>query len=150
MVSFSLGSQKERCQNSLECSLKISELLNKVLNPYFSQRNYKTMKIRMGIDYGPIKIEKIGKKAKSQLIITGSPANSAKVLEEKGKQLQKYYQDATICFGYDILYNLTKKDVTGSDGSSLYRHIGSLNNSQSYMDKSKPYKFYEFTGRYLK
>lgn len=150
MVSFSLGSKEERCQNSLECALKMSELLNKILNPYFSKRNYKNMKIRIGIDFGPIKIEKIGKKTKSQLIIAGSPANSAKILEGKGKQLKNYHHDSKICFGYDILYNLSNNDIKASDGSYLYRNIGSISNYHSYMDKSKPYKIYEYTGRYYK
>ncbi len=148
MVSFSLGSRGERCQNSLECALKISEILNKILNPYYLKRNYYEMNIRIGIDFGPIKTEKIGKKSKSQLIITGSPANSAKILEEKGKDLKNFYQDSKICFGYDILYNLSESDITNSKGSNLYRSIGSLSNLTSYMDKSKPYKIYEYTGRY--
>ena len=148
MVSFSLGSKEERCQNSLECALKISEILNKILNPYYLKRNYYEMNIRIGIDFGPIKTEKIGKKAKSQLIITGSPANTAKILEEKGKDLNNFYQNSKICFGYDILYNLSENDIRNSEGSYLYRNIGSLSNTTSYMDKSKPYKIYEYTGRF--
>ena len=148
MVSFSLGSKEERCQNSLECALKISEILNEILNPYYLKRNYFEMNIRIGIDFGPIKTEKIGKKAKSQLIITGSPANTAKILEEKGKDLNNFYQNSKICFGYDILYNLSENDIRNSEGSYLYRNIGSLSNTTSYMDKSKPYKIYEYTGRF--
>lgn len=108
----------------------------------------KKMNIRIGIDFGPIKTEKIGKKAKSQLIITGSPANTAKILEEKGKDLNNFYQNSKICFGYDILYNLSENDIRNSEGSYLYRNIGSLSNTTSYMDKSKPYKIYEYTGRF--
>lgn len=146
MVSFSLGSKEERCINAKECAVKISQILNELLNPYFRQYNYKTMNIRIGIDYGPIRVEKIGKKALSHLIIVGSSANSAKILEQEGKDLD-FDQYTTICFGYDVLYNLPKKYLTSTSGEILYREIGTITNTKSYMDQTSPYKMYEYIGR---
>lgn len=145
MVSFSLGSKEERCTNALDCAVKISQILNEILNPYFTKSNYKVMNIRIGIDFGTIRIEKIGKKGKSQLIIIGGAANYAKSLEARGKDL-KFDHYTTICFGYDLLCNIPKKEVTGSNGNTLYSNIGSFSGS-SEVDGSKPYKIYKFNGR---
>ncbi len=103
------------------------------------------MNVRIGIDFGTIRIEKIGKKKKSQLIIVGGAANYAKSLETKGKDL-KFDQYTTICFGYDLLCNILKKEVIDSEGDALYSSIGSFSGS-SEMDGSKPYKIYKFTRR---
>jgi len=145
MVSFSIGSKEQRCINAKECAIKISQILNEILNPYFRDLNYEEVFLRIGIDFGPIRIEKVGKKAKSQLIIIGSPANSAKILEEYGKKCE-FDQYTTIIFGYDILFNLPEKYYI-YNGINLCKYIGYINNTQSYMDKSRPYKFYEYTGR---
>lgn len=146
MVSFSLGSKEERCINAKECAVKISQILNEILNPHFRQMNYNEMYLRIGIDFGPIRIEKVGKKSKSQLIVIGSPANLAKILENYGKQCD-FDQYTTICFGYDILYNLPKKNYM-HDNKNLCKYRGNINNLGSYMDKSRPYKIYEYEGRY--
>ena len=145
MVSFSLGTREERCINAKECAVKISQILNEILNPLYLEKNYKIMNVRIGIDFGTIRIEKIGKKGKGQLIIVGSAANCAKGLEEKGKEL-KFDQFTTICFGYDFLYNIPKNDVSDSKGQVLYSHIGDFSGS-SEMDGSKPYKIYKYSGR---
>jgi len=145
MVSFSLGTKEERCINAKECAVKISQILNEILNPLFIEKNYKIMNVRIGIDFGTIKIEKIGKKGKSQLIIVGGAANYAKLLEEKGKEL-KFDHYTTICFGYDFLYNIPKNSVSNSEGKAIYSHIGTFPGS-SEMDSSKPYKIYEYDGR---
>lgn len=145
MVSFSLGTREERCINAKECAVKISQILNEILNPLYIQKKYKIMNVRIGIDFGTISIEKIGKKGKSQLIIVGGAANYAKQLEEKGKEL-KFDHYTTICFGYDLLYNIKKNNVSSSEGKVLYSHIGNFSGS-SEMDGSKPYKIYEYTGR---
>jgi len=147
MVSFSLGSKEERCANAINCAVKISQILKEILNPYFTKSNYKIMNVRIGIDFGSIRIEKVGKKEKSQMIIIGGAANYAKSLEEKGKDL-KFDHYTTICFGYDLLCNIPKKEVTNSDGDALYSNIGSFSGS-SEEDGSKPYKIYNFTGRII-
>ncbi|KKN21057.1 hypothetical protein LCGC14_0929350 [marine sediment metagenome] len=104
------------------------------------------MNVGIGIDYGPIRVEKIGKKALSHLILVGSSANSAKILEQKGKELD-FDLYTTICFGYDVLYNLPNKYVSDTNGKILCSEIGTMSNTQSYMDKKSPYKIYEYTGR---
>jgi len=145
MVSFSIGTKEERCINAIECAVKISQILNEILNPYFRRINYKIMKIRIGIDFGEIRIEKIGKKGKSHLIIVGGAANYAKILEERGKKCE-FDQYTTICFGYDLLYIIPDKNVTDNNGKYLFDNIGNLGGS-SEMDGSKPYKIFEYTGR---
>lgn len=147
MVSFSLGTREERCINAKECAVKISQILNEILNPLYIEKNYDIMNVRIGIDFGTIRIEKIGKKGKSQLIIVGSAANCAKNLEEKGNDL-KFFAYSTICFGYDLLYNIPKKYISNSKGEGLYNHIGNFKGS-SEMDGSKPYKIYEYIGRII-
>jgi len=145
MVSFSIGTKEQRCINAKECAITISQILNEILNPYFRSLNYEEVYLRIGIDFGAIRIEKIGKKAKSQLIIVGSPANSAKILEDYGKNCE-FDQYTTICFGYDILFNLPEKYYI-YNGVNLSKYAGNIKNTQSYMDKSQPYRFYEYTGR---
>jgi hypothetical protein len=125
--------------------VKISQILNEILNPLYREKNYRIMNVRIGIDFGKIRIEKVGKKGKSQLIIIGGAANYAKSLEGKGKEL-KFDQFTTICFGYDFLYNIPKKDVSNSEGEAIYNLIGTFSGS-SEMDSSKPYKIYEYEGR---
>lgn len=147
MVSFSLGTREERCINAKECAVKISQILKEILNPLYIEKNYDIMNVRIGIDFGTIRIEKIGKKGKSQLIIVGSAANCAKNLEEKGNDL-KFFDYSTICFGYDLLYNIPKKYVSNSKGEGLYNHIGNFKGS-SEIDGSKPYKIYEYIGRII-
>ncbi|MFX1340443.1 MAG: adenylate/guanylate cyclase domain-containing protein [Promethearchaeota archaeon] len=146
MVSFSLGSGQERCKNAIDCACKISEILHKILNPLYEKQNYKIMNLRIGIDYGTIRIEKVGKKGKSHLIIIGGAANYSKLLEEEGKKL-KYDQNTTICFGYDVLYNLSEKDIIGSSGNYLYKKVGQFSGN-SEIDGSTPYKIYEYNGRF--
>ncbi len=145
MVSFSLGSKEERCINAKECAVKISQILNEILNPYYRKLNYNEIYLRIGIDFGPIRIEKVGKKSKSQLIVIGSPANTAKILEDYGKKLE-FDQYTTICLGYDMLYNLPEKYYIYNN-KNLCRYCGNINNLYSYMDKSRPYKIYEYEGR---
>jgi len=140
MVSFSLGTKEERCINAKECAVKISQILHKILNPFYQKRNYLTMNVRIGVDFGKIRIEKIGKKGKSQLIIVGGAANFAKILEGKGKQLN-FDQYTTICFGYDLIYNIPNKYITNSEGELLLNNICNLSAS-SEMDGSKPYKIF--------
>ncbi|NVM52821.1 MAG: hypothetical protein HWN66_03895 [Candidatus Helarchaeota archaeon] len=147
MISFSIGTKEERCTNAKNCAVKISHILSKILNPYYKEMKYEIMNVRIGIDYGSLRIEKIGKKAKSQLIIIGSTANIAKSLEQAGKDLE-FDQYTTICFGYDLLYNVPAKVVSSSVGEQLYHEIliGKYSGS-SEMDNSKPYKVYQYTGR---
>ncbi|MFW9973217.1 MAG: adenylate/guanylate cyclase domain-containing protein [Candidatus Odinarchaeota archaeon] len=147
MVSFSKGNSNERCSNALDCACKISEILKKILNPLYYKKQFIPMKLRIGIDFGTIRIEKVGKKGKSHLIIIGGAANYSKLLEDEGRKL-KFSQNTTICFGYDVLYNLSKKDVTGSHGAQLYRDIGHFSGN-SEIDGSSPYKIYEYTGRFI-
>ena len=146
MVSFSLGSKEERCINAKECAVRISQILNKLLNPHFKKKNLKLMNVRIGIDFGPIRIEKIGKKGNSHLIIVGSAANSAKILEQKGKNCE-FDQYTTILLGYDVIHILPKKYLTNNKGEILYRNKGYIDGGQSYVDKSEPYKVYEYFGR---
>ena len=80
------------------------------------------------------------------MIIIGGAANYAKLLEGKGKNLG-YDQNTTICFGYDVLYHLSKKDTIGSSGNRLYTNIGHFSGN-SEMDNSSPYKIYEYHGRF--
>ncbi|MEJ2249458.1 MAG: hypothetical protein P8Y70_06995 [Candidatus Lokiarchaeota archaeon] len=135
MVSFSLGSKEERCINAKECAVKISQILNEILNPYFTEKNYKVMNVRIRIDFGTIRIEKIGKKGQSQLIIVRGAANYAKRLEEKGKSID-FDQYTTICFGYDLLYNIPKKYISNSEGKVLYRNIDAYSGSSKWMDQN--------------
>ncbi len=148
MASFSLGTKEERCIKAKDCAVKISQILNDVLNPFYRNNGYNDMFLRIGLDYGPIRIEKVGKKAKSHLIIVGSPANSAKQLEQCGKNLE-FDQYTTICIGYDVLYNLPQKEYIYNN-VNLMTYIGKLEGLSSYMDRSSPYKVYEFTGRLRK
>lgn len=145
MVSFSIGTKEERCVNAKKCAVKISQILNEILNPYFIEMNYKIMNVRIGIDFGEIRIEKIGKREKSHLIILGGTANYAKLLEEEGKECE-FDQFTTICLGYDLLYNIPEKYATDNEEKILFDEIGNFGGS-SEMDGSKPYKIFEYTGR---
>ncbi|MEJ2249459.1 MAG: hypothetical protein P8Y70_06990 [Candidatus Lokiarchaeota archaeon] len=60
------------------------------------------MFVRIGIDYGSISIEKIGKREQKHLIILGDPANNAKTLEEMGKKFE-FKDFTTIYIGENLL-----------------------------------------------
>lgn len=102
MITFSIGSSEERCRRALECAFFFSKLLNCILNPYFHNNEYGDMYVRIGIDYGTISIEKIGKKEQKHLIILGKPANNAKKLEGLGRDYE-FKDFTTICIGEKIL-----------------------------------------------
>lgn len=147
MVSFSLGSSAERCQNARNCALKISEILNKILNPLYKSNNYRTMNLRIGIDFGQIRIERIGKRVSTHLIIIGGAANYAKDIEQFAKNIN-YSQNTAICMGYDVLYNIPVNERKFKDGTYKYYRITTFS-GQSEMDKTKPYPIYQYNGRYF-
>jgi len=144
MISFSIGSKEQRCVNAKECAIKISQILYKIINPYFEKKSYEIMNVRIGIDYGPIRIEKVGKKGRTQLVILGVSANSAKELEEWGKKLE-FDQYTTVCFGYDLVKTIPKRYISNQNGN-LYRKIGTLNYVSS-VDRTSPYNAYEYFAR---
>lgn len=145
MVSFSNGTIEERCTYAKECAIKISQILNEIINPYFRTINYNIMNVRIGIDFGEIRIEKIGKRALSHLIIIGGAANYAKELEQKGKELS-FDQYTTICLGYDLIHEIPKRSIVDSNGKELYHEIGTFQ-GKSEIDGKTPYPIYEYTGR---
>ncbi len=147
MVSFSLGSPTERCQNARNCALKISEILSKILNPLYESNNYRTMYLRIGIDFGQIRIERIGKRANTHLIIIGSAANCAKDIEQYAKNID-YFQNTAICMGYDVVYNIPVNERKFKDGTYKFNQITTFS-GQSEMDKTKPYPIYDYNGRYI-
>ncbi len=147
MVSFSLGSPEERCTNALNCALMISDILSNILNPAFKQRNYQEMRVRIGIDFGEIRIEKIGKKALTHLVIVGEAANFAKRLETYGNELT-FYKGTTICIGYDCCYNLSENDCKDAKAGGYYLTQRGNFKGESEFDGKSPYPIYEYTARF--
>ncbi len=149
MASFSKSSSEDQCINALGCALKLSEIINKVINPHFKESNFPKVKARIGIDYGNIYIENIGKRSKSQLILVGNAANAAKIFEAKGKKV-KFIQDSTIVLGYDVKKCLKEDFLENSETKvKLLKYIDHIEGN-SEITSANPYNFYEYTGRYLK
>ncbi len=142
MVSFSFGSDEDRCKNALNCAIGLSKIIEGILNPYFLSNDFKVLNIRIGIDFGPTSIERIGKKDKTQLILIGTPTNNAKIFEERGKNL-KFKHNCTICIGYDVFSSINLTKYKCDQGYSLYFEAGTIE-GESFIDSSNPYKFYEF------
>jgi adenylate cyclase len=147
MVSFSIGTDVERCRNALNCALEISEIVGKILNPRFLSQKYKTMNIRIGIDFGTLRIERIGQDAHPQLIIIGQKANISKELESFGKHLQKI-QNSTICVGEDFFLTLPEKDKKLEDGTEIFKLKTSLGYTSERSGKNN-YLVYEYLRRIL-
>src|SRR5271157_2582596 len=107
MISFcGTGMTDEQaCKKALRAAVEISDLAYSLTIKY----NFPTISVRIGIDFGSIKVERVGVRGKTQIIIIGSPATTAKRLETIGKSMQ-FVKNSTICIGYDIYYNLDEKD----------------------------------------
>ena len=146
MVSFSFGSKEGRCLNALNCALKISDILKQIINPKNKKIKWPIMNVRIGIDFGTIRIERIGKKTYTHLIITGSQANFTKTLEALGKN-QSFDYYTTIILGYDAYYYIPNKDLKSKDGKSLLKKIKDYS-FESPIDNTEPYPIYLYTGRY--
>ena len=58
-------------QNSIDCSCTIRAIFKHVLNPYLKKEGLSTLEFRIGIDCGPVVIERVGMKGNNQLSISG-------------------------------------------------------------------------------
>ena len=138
--------EDESCKYAIETALEISDLAHELTKNY----NFPVINVRIGIDFGPIKVERIGVRGKTQLIVIGSPAVSAKRLEEIGKEIS-FNAHSTIFIGYDVRYNLSEKR---KGFCSRYTPKGELkdffDSASSFYNKTKPYPIYQYTGRYRK
>lgn len=145
MISFcgDTTSSEEACENAIVCAYNIADLAHKLNKNY----DFREINVRIGLDYGSIKVERIGVRGKTQLIIVGTTATIAKRLESIGKELD-YDQNATIMLGHDIFHNfsetrkeISKQHIVQGDLNKYFADIKSMYTQQ------KPYKVYKFTGR---
>ena len=106
MISFcgSGMSEKDSCKFAIETALDISEIAYLIKKNY----NFPEIEVRIGIDYGPIKVERMGVRGKTQLIIVEHTATIAKRLEEIGNEVE-FDKHSTIMLGHDVYYNLSEK-----------------------------------------
>ncbi|UYP48565.1 hypothetical protein NEF87_004850 [Candidatus Lokiarchaeum ossiferum] len=147
MISFCDKNQPDElaCENALNAALEMSQLLI-VLK---KEHKFPDLKIRIGIDFGLIKVEKIGLKTKPQLIIVGRPAITAKRLESIGKKHATFDQNSTICIGSDIFHLLSAKRKNNSKIIiPPFPYCNYLKGVKSHFGQKSPYKIYEFQGRY--
>jgi class 3 adenylate cyclase len=128
---------------AITTALEISDLVYNLNKKY----NFPGINVRLGLDFGPIIVERIGVRGKSELIIVGASAISAKKLESIGKSLD-FIQNTTISLGCDFYHNLSSqyKDVCKqmsipSDFRDYYM------NYNSFYNYPRPYPIYNFYGR---
>lgn len=150
MVSYcGTGMTSENaCEYALETALDISKLLSILVKDY----NFPEINLRIGIDYGPIKVERIGVRGKTHLIIVGHTANMAKKLEEIGSEVE-FDQHSTIIVGYDTYHNLSKKskeELCKRYYPKKSDYTTFLNRHRSIYTQRSPYEIYRYTGRYRK
>lgn len=145
MISFCGDniSPKESCEKAIISAYNIADLAYKLKKEY----EFPNIKIRIGLDYGDIKVERIGVRGKTHLIIVGATATIAKRLETLGKEIE-YDQNATIMIGYDVYHNFTEER---KGRTRLHTIKGELKdyfvNIKSMYSQQKPYKVYIYTGR---
>ncbi|MCZ7382552.1 MAG: adenylate/guanylate cyclase domain-containing protein [Candidatus Methanoperedens sp.] len=89
---------KTAVQNSIDCACTIKAVFKNVLNPYLEKENLSTLNYRIGIDCGPVIIERVGMKGNNQLSLSGPSVNLA-------AKLSKLADSNSILIGRDI-YNI--------------------------------------------
>ncbi|UYP46402.1 hypothetical protein NEF87_002687 [Candidatus Lokiarchaeum ossiferum] len=146
MISFCSSDQngKWACDQALKTAIYISQLL-----VYFiDKKKFPEIKIRVGIDFGTIKVERIGIKNKSQLIIVGQPAIAAKRLESIGKKHASFKEKITICIGYDVFFQLSKEKKDNCEEIEPPFYCCSyFRKMKSNFQELKNYKIFAYSGR---
>jgi len=137
--------EEDACGYAVTTAVEISDLAHKLQSKY----SFPTINVRIGIDFGKIQVERIGVRGKTQLILAGSPATTAKRLETLGKEVD-FDMNSTILFGYDVYHNLSEKRKSISElitpkDRSLAEYF---NNYASFYTKKRPYLVYKYNGRY--
>jgi class 3 adenylate cyclase len=140
-------SNQDACENALNTALDLSKLA-KILNNKF---NFSRINIRIGLDFGDIRVERIGVHGKTQFIIVGSIATCAKRLESVGKQISGFHENARILIGYDF-YNIVpdKENTYFERFHPLGKRGKYFESVESAFSKKPPYAIYEYTGRWKK
>lgn len=137
-------SDQKACIKALETALDLTKITEILIKKY----SFPKISIRIGIDFGPIKVERIGVRGKTELIIVGSSATSAKRLETLGKLID-YHHNSTICIGYDIYYNLSDKRKKFCKELNIQGDLKNFYDKQTaFFNDKKPYLIYEYKGRY--
>ena len=87
-------------QNSIDCACTIKAVFKHVLNPYLEKENLSTLNYRIGIDCGPVIIERVGMKGNNQLSLSGPSVNLA-------AKLSKLAHSNNIFIGNDVYNKLS-------------------------------------------
>ena len=112
-------------QNSIDCSCTIRAIFKHVLNPYLKKEGLSTLEFRIGIDCGPVIIERVGMKGNNQLSLSGPSVNLA-------AKLSKLADVDNVFLGRDV------KDKLSDDEK---KHCKLVEKKWSYN-----YSYYRYTG----
>ena len=93
-------------QNSIDCACTIKAVFKEVLNPYLEKEELSTLNYRIGIDCGPVIIERVGMKGNNQLSLSSPSVNLA-------AKLSKIADSNSVYVGKDVYGKL-------SDGEKKY------------------------------
>ena len=90
-------------QNSIDCACSIRAVFKDVLNPYLEKEELSTLNYRIGIDCGPVIIERVGMKGNNQLSLSSPSVNLA-------AKLSKLADSNSIYIGKDVYDKLSDNE----------------------------------------
>lgn len=117
-----------------EAALVMHYVNDQLISPWFQKRGVQPIRFRIGVDYGPVTIARVGIHGqKSSLVAIGTPANIA-------CKLMKLIPDGGICIGDEVRSSLPHN-------WSLSCRECLQGSGFSYVKTGEPYKAWELTHR---
>lgn len=83
----------EDVNNATRCALDLKLLLKNSLNPYLSKNNLPQIEVGMGIDYGPVLMEKVGLRGENQFSLAGRAVSLAAKMQSLAMSNNIYVGD---------------------------------------------------------
>ena len=83
----------EDVNNAAQCALDLKLLLKNSLNPYLAKNNLPQIEIGMGIDYGPVLMEKVGLRGENQFSLAGRAVSLAAKMQGLARSNNIYVGD---------------------------------------------------------
>lgn len=79
------GTLKDAATSALYCAVVIRCIVRKILSPFYVEKNLPKAEVKIGMDFGQVKIDKVGIRGNSELSAIGTTVNIASKLENIAK-----------------------------------------------------------------